>query len=79
MHFEGKKDIVINVHKLESNEKKPVTIWIDTTKPVTVCDDEVNEWFSDIIKEEKVQVVYMNDRYSRVSGHIKCNVSFADR
>jgi uncharacterized protein len=68
--------------KMDSDEKLNVKIWSSTAKAV-VCNDPINEWFSDKLKVN-TRLVYMPDDSNRIVSpfysirRYKDIVSFAD-
>jgi len=52
LNFKNKNQIIIDFETIKNNKKISVDVWDDTTQPVTICNKEVNEWFSEILQTE---------------------------
>jgi uncharacterized protein len=80
LSFDDEQILIPN--KIDSNQKVNVKIWKSTAKAI-VCNDSINEWFSDKLKVN-TRLVYMPDDSKRIVSPFysirkyKDIVSFAD-
>lgn len=70
--------MIVNINNIDKNKKKTISVWVDTTQPLPICNQDVNDWLSDILKV-KVELIFMDNRKSRINEYLKVPVSFADR